>query len=115
MDGAPVLALTGQTYHDLIGTRYQQEVDLLSLFKDVAVYNQQILGAGHARTLVDAGCRAALSQGAVAHITCPVDLQEQEIDDDEPSKKKVEGHTSNAWRVPIVVPCERDVRDAAAE
>ena len=27
MDGAPVLALTGQTYHDLIGTRYQQEVD----------------------------------------------------------------------------------------
>src|SRR6202795_735318 len=41
MDGAPVLAITGQTYHDLIGTRYQQEVDLLSLFKDVAVYNQQ--------------------------------------------------------------------------
>ena len=39
MDGASVLALTGQTYHDLIGTRYQQEVDLLSLFKDVAVYN----------------------------------------------------------------------------
>src|SRR5450631_3726261 len=29
LDGAPVLALTGQTYHDLIGTRYQQEVDLL--------------------------------------------------------------------------------------
>ena len=61
MDGAPVLALTGQTYHDLIGTRYQQEVDLLSLFKDVAVYNQQVLGAGHVRALVDAGCRAALS------------------------------------------------------
>ena len=60
MDGAPVLALTGQTYHDLIGTQYQQEVDLLSLFKDVAIYNQQILGAGHVRALVDAGCRAAL-------------------------------------------------------
>src|SRR3954447_18664552 len=28
MDGAPVLAITGQTYHDLIGMRYQQEVDL---------------------------------------------------------------------------------------
>ena len=55
MDGAPVLALTGQTYHDLIGTRYQQEVDLLSLFKDVAVYNQQVLGAGHVRALIDAG------------------------------------------------------------
>ena len=76
MDGAPVLAITGQTYHDLIGTRYQQEVDLLSLFKDVAVYNQQILGAGHVRALVDTGCRAALSLRGVAHITCPVDLQD---------------------------------------
>src|SRR5437868_5076556 len=113
MDGAPVLALTGQTYHDLIGTRYQQVVDLLSLFKDVAVYNQQILGAGHVRALIDAGCRAALSLGAVAHITCPVDLQEQAVKDDEPSQKKVEGHTSDAWRPPIVVPCDADIRAAA--
>src|SRR5438270_1368615 len=61
LDGAPVLAITGQTYHDLLGTRYQQEVDLLSLFKDVSVYNQQVMGAGHAHALVDAACRAALS------------------------------------------------------
>src|SRR5205807_9702167 len=113
MDGAPVLVITGQTYHDLIGTRYQQEVDLLSLFKDVAIYNQQVLGAGHVRALIDAGCRAALSQRGVAHITCPVDLQEQTVAEDEPSQKKVEAHTSNAWRPPIVVPCEQDVRAAA--
>src|SRR5215217_1902520 len=113
MDGAPVLAITGQTYHDLIGTRYQQEVDLLSLFKDVAVYNQQVLGAGHVRALVDAGCRAALSLGGVAHITCPVDLQEQSVKDDERSQKKVEGHTSGAWRPPTVVPCDDDIRAAA--
>ena len=113
MDGAPVLALTGQTYHDLVGTRYQQEVDLLSLFKDVAVYNQQVLGAGHVRALVDAGCRAALSMRGVAHITCPVDLQEQKVADDAPSAKKVEGHTSDAWRPPIVVPCADDLRAAA--
>src|SRR5881394_728628 len=61
MDGAPVIALTGQTYHDLIGTRYQQEVDLLALYKDVAVFNQQVLGASHVRALVDQACRAALS------------------------------------------------------
>ena len=113
MDGAPVLAITGQTYHDLIGTRYQQEVDLPSLFKDVALYNQQILGAGHVRALVDAGCRAALSLRGVAHITCPVDLQEQEVGDDEPSKKKVEGHTSDVWTPPIVVPRSEDLRRAA--
>src|SRR5437879_7205716 len=58
MDGAPVLALTGQTYHDVMGTQYQQEVDLLSLFKDVAVFNQQVNGALHARGLVDAACRS---------------------------------------------------------
>src|SRR5437016_14458287 len=44
LDGAPVLALTGQQYSDLLGTSYQQEVDLLSLFKDVAAYNQQFMG-----------------------------------------------------------------------
>src|SRR5437667_6311528 len=67
LDGAPVLALTGQTYHDLLGTRYQQEVDLLSLFKDVAVFDQQVMGAAHVRPLVDAACRSALSMRGVAH------------------------------------------------
>src|SRR5207248_1465948 len=113
MDGAPVLAITGQTYHDLLGTHYQQEVDLLSLFKDVAVYNQQIMGASHVQAVVDAGCRAALSQRGVAHLTFPVDLQEQPVSSDRPSQKKVEGHTSDVWRPPTVVPCEQDVRAAA--
>jgi pyruvate dehydrogenase (quinone) len=114
MDGAPVLAITGQTYHDLMGTRYQQEVDLLTLFKDVAVFDQQLLGATQMRALVDAGCRAALSLKGVAHITCPVDLQVQAVSDDERSPKHIEGHTSSAWRPPIVVPCDDDVRAAAA-
>jgi pyruvate dehydrogenase (quinone) len=113
LDGAPVLAITGQTYHDLIGTRYQQEVDLLALFGDVAVYNEMVLGAGHVVALVDAGCRAALSQRGVAHITFPVDLQEQDVEDDEKSSKKIEGHTSSVWRPPIVVPCEADLQGAA--
>jgi pyruvate dehydrogenase (quinone) len=114
LDGAPVLALTGQTYHDLIGTHYQQEVDLLALFKDVAVYNQQVMGAGHVKALVDAACRAALSTRGVAHITVPVDLQEQALGDDEKSAKKVAEHTANAWRPPIVVPRADDLRAAAA-
>jgi pyruvate dehydrogenase (quinone) len=113
LDGAPVLAITGQTYHDLLGTHYQQEVDLLTLFKDVAVYNQQIMSAGHAESLVDAACRAALSAKGVAHLTCPVDLQEQELAQDEPSKKKVKGHTSAVWSQPIAVPCRADLEAAA--
>jgi pyruvate dehydrogenase (quinone) len=113
LDGAPVLAITGQTYHDLIGMHYQQEVDLLSLFKDVAAYNQQVLGAAHAQGLIDAACRTALATRSVAHVTCPVDIQEQALEDDEKSKKNVEGHTSNMWRPPIVVPRADDLRAAA--
>jgi pyruvate dehydrogenase (quinone)/pyruvate oxidase len=114
LDGAPVLAITGQTYHDLIGTRYQQEVDLLSLFKDVAVYNQQVIGAAQVRSVLDAACRAALSSKGVAHVSCPVDLQEQQLEDDERSMKNVPGHSSLAWTPPIVVPREEDLRRAAA-
>ncbi|XXT46493.1 thiamine pyrophosphate-binding protein [Sorangium sp. So ce542] len=113
MDGAPVLAITGQTYHDLLGSQYQQEVDLLSLFKDVAVYNQMLVGASQMRMLVDAACRAALSREGVAHITLPVDLQEQKTSADEPSDKKLEGHTSAVWTPPIRVPTAELIGKAA--
>ena len=113
LDGAPVLAITGQTYHDLLGTRYQQEVDLLSLFKDVAAYNQQILGAAHVRNLVDAACRSAFATPGVSHLTCPVDLQEQELADDERSKKNVVGHSTPVWTRPVVVPRAEDLERAA--
>ena len=43
-DGQPVLAITGHTFHDLIGTHYQQDVDLDKLFMDVAVYNERVMG-----------------------------------------------------------------------
>jgi pyruvate dehydrogenase (quinone)/pyruvate oxidase len=109
LDGAPVLAITGQVYHDLLGTHYQQEVDLLSLFKDVAVFNQQIMGGAHVRSLVDAACRGALSAKGVAHITCSVDLQEATIGDDKRSQRNVAGHSSEAWTPPIVIPRGADL------
>src|SRR3954463_15985284 len=39
MDKQPVLAITGHTFHDLIGMDYQQDVDLDKLFMDVSVFN----------------------------------------------------------------------------
>jgi pyruvate dehydrogenase (quinone) len=113
LDGAPVLAITGQTYHDLLGTRYQQEVDLLGLFKDVAAYNQQIMGAAHVRNIVDGACRTALASRAVAHVTCPVDFQEQVLEHDERSEKNVEGHSAPVWTPPVVVPTAVDIERAA--
>jgi pyruvate dehydrogenase (quinone) len=113
MECAPVLAITGQTYHDLMGSHYQQEVDLISLFKDVSVFDQQVNGAAQVQALVDAGCRAALSWRGVAHINFPVDLQDQPVSADEKSAKNVAGHTSLVWTPPVVVPRKQDVRAAA--
>lgn len=75
MDGAPVLALTGQQYSDLLGSSYQQEVDLLSLFKDVAAFNQQVESPTQVYNLVDSACRTALAKHTVAHISFPIDRQ----------------------------------------
>lgn len=75
MDGAPVLALTGQQYSDLLGLSYQQEVNLLGLFEDVAEYNQMVQGPADVYNLVNTACRVALSKRAVAHITFPIDFQ----------------------------------------
>src|SRR3954451_12692245 len=113
LDGAPVLAITGHTYHDQLGTNYQQEIDIIPLFKDVAGYNQMILGAKHASVVVDLACRVALSGKCVAHLTCPADIQEQEWSDETASMKFVKGHTSEAWRPPINVP-QRETLEAAA-
>jgi len=38
-DNTPVIAITGSTYTDLMNSNYQQDVNLLQLFSDVAVYN----------------------------------------------------------------------------
>ena len=114
LDGAPVLAITGQTYHDLLGTHYQQEVDLISLYKDVAVFNNMVTGAQQMRALVDLGCRTALAQQGVAHINIPVDIQDQKLSEDQRSEQKVPGHTSDVWTPPICVPREEDLRGAAS-
>jgi pyruvate dehydrogenase (quinone)/pyruvate oxidase len=71
------------------------------------------MGAAHARSLVDAACRAALAGRGVAHVTCPIDFQEQSLDGDERSEKKVAGHTSRAWSPPVVVPAAGAVAGAA--
>src|SRR5438309_4771811 len=70
-DMQPVLAITGHTFHDLIGTHYQQDVDLDKLFIDVSVYNQRIMGPMQVHSAVDEAIKTALSRRTVAHITIP--------------------------------------------
>ena len=52
-DGQPVLAITGHTFHDLIGTHYQQDVDLDKLFMDVAAYSERVTGPAHLANALD--------------------------------------------------------------
>jgi pyruvate dehydrogenase (quinone)/pyruvate oxidase len=112
-DFAPVLAITGHTYHDLIGTHYQQDVNVVGLYGDVALYNNQITGAQHVIAVTDMACRKALSERGVSHLNFPVDLQEQTLSDDEKSMMKAGEHTSSAWTRPVLVPSDTQIAAAA--
>src|SRR5579884_1697640 len=92
-DGQPVLAITGHTFHDLIGTHYQQDVDLDKLFMDVAVYNQRIMGPAHVNNLVDEAIRTSLAQRSVSHLTIPKDIQEWTMDDGKGSTANIPHHS----------------------
>jgi pyruvate dehydrogenase (quinone) len=94
MDGAPVLAITGQQYSDLLGTSYQQEVNLLALFSDVAAFNQMVANVGDVYNLVNIACRTALSQHTVAHITIPIDYQVEK------AKEKFDAHNGGPAKTP---------------
>ena len=78
-DHQPVLAIVGQQARAALGGDYQQEVDLLSLFKDVAhEYVQMASVPAQVRHLVDRAIRIALDQRTVTCIILPNDLQELE-------------------------------------
>src|SRR3954447_5956872 len=62
MDGAPVLAITGLQYHDLIHTHTQQDVELDKLFIDACVYNARIMGPAHVENVINLACRAAIAK-----------------------------------------------------
>jgi pyruvate dehydrogenase (quinone) len=96
-DGAPVLALTGTTFHDLIGTRYQQSVDTVALMKDVALYNIPVTGPAHALIVADIACRTALGARGVAHLTIAKDIQEEKLSADKPSTENHGLRTSTSW------------------
>ena len=92
-DGQPVLAITGHTFHDLIGTSYQQDVDLDKLFMDVAAYNQRIMGPAHVNSVVDEAVKTALDRHTVTHITIPKDIQEWRASDFHRSDANVRHHS----------------------
>src|ERR1700742_4774318 len=78
MDHQPVVAIIGQQARAALGGSYQQEVDLTTLFKDVAhEYVQMATSAVQIRHLVDRAIRIAIDQRTVTCIIIPNDLQEE--------------------------------------
>lgn len=101
LDSTPVLAITGTTYSDLMGSNYQQDVNLLQLFSDVAEYNNMINSPEHAEMAVDIACRNALGRRGVSHLTIPIDVQEQKLKG-KYSSHKVKGHTSDTFNHDVI-------------
>jgi pyruvate dehydrogenase (quinone) len=77
LDHVPVVAIVGQTNRSAMGGSYQQEVDLLSLFKDVASeYVQMVTVPEQLPNVLDRAIRTALSERAPTAIILPADVQE---------------------------------------
>jgi len=75
LEQAPILAISGMTYHDLIGTSYLQDVNIDYLVNDVALYNQRIMGPQHVTNVVDYAVRTALTDRGPSHLAFPIDFQ----------------------------------------
>src|SRR5436309_11942138 len=113
MDRAPVLAITGHHYHDLIDTFSQQDVDLTRVFEDVAVYNTRVMSKAHVENVAELACRTALAYKGVSHICFPADLQEQTESEMSPRVMKAPHHSSNVSAQSAGLPDEAGLRHAA--
>jgi pyruvate dehydrogenase (quinone) len=113
MDHQPVLAIVGQSARPAIGGAYQQEVDLVSLFKDVASeYVQQASVPEQVRHLVDRAARIALDQRTVTCLIFPGDLQTMDAVP-EPPRAHGTVHSGIGYSRARVVPRDEDLRRAA--
>lgn len=112
MDQRPVVAIVGQSARSALGGHYQQEVDLLNLFKDVAGdYVHMMSSPVQARQLVDRAMRIAIAERTVTCIIVPKDVQE--MDAEKPPHKHNTVHTGMGYTFPRVIPTETDLRRAA--
>jgi len=112
LDHMPVLAIVGQQARAALGAHYQQELDLVSLYKDVAgAYVQLASVPQQVRHIVDRAVRIALARRTVTAIVLPNDLQELPFE--EPARKHGTAHSGVGYSRPEVVPQQADLERAA--
>ena len=113
LDNQPVVALLGQVPRPAKGTDYLQEVDLYSVFKDVAsAYIQVMESPEQARHLGDQALRIALTERTVTAIILPHDVQELDAVKEPPRKH---GFTQSGvgYALPRIVPAGSAISQAA--
>jgi len=113
LDHQPVVAIVGQQSRMALGSRYQQDVDLQTLFKDVAgAFVQTAHEPAQIRHLIDRAFRIALEERSVTCVIVPNDLQREEAVP-EPPHTHGATHSSLGWTKPHVLPVDDDLRRAA--
>src|ERR1035437_3558110 len=113
LDHQPVLAIVGQQARSGLGGQYQQEVDLTTLFKDVAgEYVEQASDPAQIRHLVDRAHRIALDQRSVTCLIIPNDLAAEPAVE-EPPRAHGTVHSSPGFKKARIVPHADDLKQAA--
>lgn len=113
MDHQPVVAVVGQQARTALGGDYQQEVDLITLFKDVAHhYVHMCTVPAQARQLVDRAIRIAKAERSVTCIVFPNDVQESDAVES-PQREHGAIFTGIDYTTPHVVPRQPDLERAA--
>jgi len=113
LDHQPVLAIVGQQARSALGGHYQQEVDLLSLYKDVAgEYVHMASSPEQVRHLVDRAVRIAKAERTVTCIILPKDVQEMKAVETPPHMHGTV-HSGLGYSPPEILPSEADLRRAA--
>jgi pyruvate dehydrogenase (quinone) len=113
LDHQPVVAIVGQQGRPALGGEYQQEVDLVTLFKDVAhEYVQMATHPAQIRHLVDRALRIALSQRTVTTLVIPNDVASENAIETPPHQHGTI-HSVAGYSPPMVRPEEDDLQRAA--
>jgi len=112
LDHVPVVAIVGQTNRSAMGGSYQQEVDLLTLFKDVASdYVQMVTVPEQLPNVLDRAIRVAMTQRAPTALIIPADVQELEYSPPTHEFKMVPSSLGIEW--PSVAPDDAAIKRAA--
>lgn len=113
MDHQPVVAIVGQSARPALGGNYQQEVDLMSLFKDVAgEYVHTCTDAVQMRHLVDRAVRIAIAERTVTCIIMPKDVQDLDAKEKPPHVHNTV-HSGIGYSAPYIIPNKDDLQRAA--